>query len=214
MPDEWLTYSEAGKRLGISTAAARQLSRRRDWQRRTPNAYGIPATVLVPGEVLENASNTDAVPQTDGVRTGSVEPNANGLHTAYELAVMALTQQLDRANHRNDVLEAQLAEAHAAADSDPLPAIGLQTLSQAVEMLREDVGRERDRAEHAERQLETERQDAGRRIDELQRRIDGLHVDLADARTAAMISGSEAAALRSRLALMTERRPWWRRLIG
>ena len=210
MPDEWLTYSEAGKRLGISTAAARQLSRRRDWQRRTPNAYGIPATVLVPGEVLENASNTDAVPQTDGVRTGSVEPNANGLHTAYELAVMALTEQLDRANHRNDVLEAQLAEAHAAADSDPLPAIGLQTLSQAVEMLREDVGHERDRAEHAERQLETERQDAGRRIDELQRRIDGLHVDLADARTAAMISGSEAAALRAENALL-KARPWWRR---
>jgi hypothetical protein len=125
---------------------------------------------------------------------------------------MALTEQLDRANHRNDVLEAQLAEAHAAADSDPLPAIGLQTLSQAVEMLREDVGHERDRAEHAERQLETERQDAGKRIDELQRRIDGLHVDLADARTAAMISGSEAAALRARLELLTERRPWWRRV--
>ena len=222
MPDEWLTYAQLGRKLGISTAAARQLSRRRDWQRRTPNAYGIPATVLVPGEVLENASNTDAVPQTDGVRTGheqayadgvrtgSVEPNANGLHTAYELAVMALTEQLDRANHRNDVLEAQLAEAHAAADSDPLPAIGLQTLSQAVEMLREDVGHERDRAEHAERQLETERQDAGRRIDELQRRIDGLHVDLADARTAAMISGSEAAALRAENALL-KARPWWRR---
>ena len=226
MPDEWLTYSEAGKRLGISTAAARQLSRRRDWQRRTPNAYGIPATVLVPGEVLENASNTDAVPQTDGVRTGheqayadgvrtgSVEPNANGLHTAYELAVMALTEQLDRANHRIDSLEAQLAEAsEKGSETDPLPAIGLQTLSAAVEMLREDVGHERDRAEHAERQLETERQDAGKRIDELQRGIDGLHTDLADARTAAMISGSEAAALRSRLEILTDQRarPWWRR---
>jgi hypothetical protein len=52
---------------------------------------------------------------------------------------------------------------------------------------------------------------ANRRFDELQRRIDGLHTDLADARTAAMITGCEAAALRSRLELMTERRPWWRR---
>ena len=52
---------------------------------------------------------------------------------------------------------------------------------------------------------------ANRRVDELQRRIDGLHTDLADARTAAMITGCEAAALRSRLELMTERRPWWRR---
>jgi hypothetical protein len=89
---------------------------------------------------------------------------------------------------------------------DPLPAIGLQTLSQTVEMLREDVGHERDRADQAER-----------RIDELQtllteerRRIDGLHADLADARTAAMITGCEAAALRAENALL-KARPWWRR---
>ena len=108
-------------------------------------------------------------------------------------------------------LEAQLAEAsEKGSETDPLPVIGLQTLSAAVEMLREDVGHERDRAEHAERQLETERQDAGKRIDELQRGIDGLHTDLADARTAAMISGSEAAALRTKLALVS-RRAWWRK---
>jgi len=82
-----------------------------------------------------------------------------------------------------------------ASGTDPLTAIGIQTLSQAVEMLRQDVERERDRADQAER-----------RTDEL------LH-ELADARTVAMISGSEAAALRSRLALLTDerRRPWWRR---
>jgi hypothetical protein len=60
-------------------------------------------------------------------------------------------------------------------------------------MLREDVGHERDRADQAEQ-----------RIDEL------LH-DLADARIAAMITGCEAAALRSRLEILTDRRPWWRR---
>ena len=217
MPDEWLTYAQAGLRLGISTAAARQLSRRRDWQRRTPNAYGIPATVLVPSEVLENASKVEAVPHPNGVRTASVEANANGLQTAYELAVTALTQQLDRANHRIDGLESQLADAQAAAEristeSDPLTVIGIiQTLSQAVEMLREDLAianssllSERERVEHAERKLETERQDA-------RRRIDGLYADLADARTAAMITGCEAAALRSRIEILTDRRPWWRR---
>ena len=210
MPDEWLTYAQAGLRLGISTAAARQLSRRRDWQRRTPNAYGIPATVLVPSEVLENASKVEAVPHPNGVRTASVEANANGLQTAYELAVTALTQQLDRANHRIDGLESQLADARAAAeristDSDPLTVIGIQTLSQAVEMLREDLAianssllSERERVEHAERKLETERQDA-------RRRIDGLYADLADARTAAMITGCEAAALRAH---DDQRREW------
>ena len=81
-------------------------------------------------------------------------------------------------------------------------------------MLREDVDRERDRADRAERQVE----DGGKRIDELQaslgeerRRVDGLYTDLADARTAAVISGADAAALRTQLALLTERRPWWRR---
>jgi len=49
---------------------------------------------------------------------------------------------------------------------------------------------------------------------EERQRIDGLHTDLADARTAAMISGSEAAALRSRIdEIVTDQRthPWWRR---
>jgi predicted RNase H-like nuclease (RuvC/YqgF family) len=101
---------------------------------------------------------------------------------------------------------------------DPLTAIGMQTLSQAVEMLREDVERERDRADQAEQQVEVERQEGGKRIDDLEasladerRRINGLYTDLADARTAAMISGCEAAVLRTRLELLTDRRPWWRR---
>ena len=40
---------------------------------------------------------------------------------------------------------------------------------------------------------------------EERRRIDGLHTHLADARTAAMVSGSEAAALRAQAA---ERLTW------
>jgi len=123
----------------------------------------------------------------------------------------------DQAEHRVDELLHQLAEApERALGADPMTAIGTQTLSQAVEMLREDVEHERDRADRAERQVEEGRQ----RIDELQasladerRRIDGLQTDFADARTAAMITGWEAAAARARLALLTDkrRRPWWRR---
>ena len=40
--------------------------------------------------------------------------------------------------------------------TDPLTAIAIQTRSQAVEMLREDVEHERDRADRAERQVEEE----------------------------------------------------------
>ena len=93
--------------------------------------------------------------------------------------------------------------------ADPLTVIAIQTLSQAVEMLREDVEHERDRADRAERQVEVERQ----LVEEGRKRVDGLLIELADARTGAMISGCEAAVLRTQLAILTDerRRPWWRR---
>jgi predicted nucleic acid-binding protein len=112
----------------------------------------------------------------------------------------------DSVSHATDTVTAE-----PVTTTDPLTVIGIQTLSQAVEMLREDLAianssllSERERVAHAERKLETERQDA-------RRRIDGLYADLADARTAAMITGCEAAALRSRIEILTDRRPWWRR---
>ena len=85
----------------------------------------------------------------------------------------------------------------------------LQTLESAITALREQIEyaqsgliAERQRAERVERQLEIERQSARGRTHALQaslteerRRIDGLHLDLADARTAAVITGCVAAAL-------------------
>jgi len=63
----------------------------------------------------------------------------------------------DQAEHRVDELLHQLAETpERGLGADPMTAIGTQTLSQAVEMLREDVEHERDRADRAERQVEEE----------------------------------------------------------
>jgi hypothetical protein len=83
-------------------------------------------------------------------------------------------------------------------ETDPLTAIAIQPLSQAVELLREDVEREWDRAE--------------RQAEEGRKRIDELPSDLADARMAAISSGNEAAVLRTQHTLLTDerRRPWWR----
>src|SRR5436309_13396899 len=50
--DRWLTYAEAGELLGISTQAARMLAKRRGWARRTPNAYGDRALVLLPDDMV------------------------------------------------------------------------------------------------------------------------------------------------------------------
>ena len=126
--------------------------------------------------------------------------------TAHEATIADLRRRLDAAERDPG--------------ADPMTAIGIQTLSQAVEMLRQDVEHERDRVDQAERQVEVERQlveKGRRRIDELQaslaeerRRVDGLYTDLADARTAAMISGADAVALHTQLTLLTDRRPWWR----
>ena len=92
-------------------------------------------------------------------------------------------------------------------ETDPLTAIAIQTLSQAVEMLRQDVEHARDRANRAEAQVEVE----GQLVEQVRKRVEGLLIELAEARAAAMISGCEAAVLRTQLATLTERRPWWRR---
>jgi hypothetical protein len=50
--DNWMTYAEAGRRLGISAIAARSLARRHDWPRQIPNKPGAPAKILVPADRL------------------------------------------------------------------------------------------------------------------------------------------------------------------
>ena len=154
------------------------------------------------------------------VPAGQMAPDDRGLVRGLENAIKALQEQLQFANtaliaerQRVDEFLHQLADApERGPGADPMTAIGIQTLSQAVEMLRQDVERERSRADRAEREVAEGR----KRIDELQaslaeerRRINGLYTDLADAPTAAIISGADAAALRTQLALLTERRPWW-----
>jgi len=198
-----MTYAEIAQSRRISVSSAERLVRRKHWRRQVGND-GI-VRILVPLDDTQNpkehadSDNGDPVWTTrSAVRTSD---DVRGTIRILEAAVRTLGEQLEFANKsliderkRVDELLHQLADApEKGPETDPLPAIAIQTLSQAVEMLREDVGRERDRADQAER-----------RIDEL------LH-DLADARTAAMITGCEAAALRTQLALLTDRRPWWRR---
>jgi len=223
MPEEeegrWLTYAEAGQLLGISAAAARMYAKRHGWQRRTPNAYGDRARVLVPMEAnvqprsaLYGERTAHVITRDQGDPNGTDQVNVQVIAQAIE----ALREQLGIANSRADRAERQIEVErqridellHQLADgsergpgTDPMTAIGIQTLSQAIEMLREDVDRERDRADRSERQIE----DGCKRVDD-------LLIELADARTAAMISGADAAALRTQLALLTgPRAPWWRR---
>ena len=215
-----MTYAELAVVRGTSQPSAERLVRRRGWPRQVGNDGVV--RVLVPltearnvsssaGGALAPASaelapdNREVAPAPVEADPGQLAPADRGHVRGLESAIEALQEQLQIANtqlnaerQRVDELLHQLGDApERDPGADPMTAIGIQTLSQAVEMLRQDVERERDRAE--------------RQAEEGRKRIDELQSDLADARTAAMISGCEAAVLRTRLELLTERRPWWRR---
>jgi predicted nucleic acid-binding Zn-ribbon protein len=83
----------------------------------------------------------------------------------------------------------------------------VRTLESAVEALREQLLKanqwaeaERGRAERAERHFEDER-----------KRVDELRTALADAVAAERIAAGTAAGLRAEIAILTDRRSWWRR---
>jgi hypothetical protein len=115
----WLTYEEAGELLGISTQAARMLSKRRGWALRRPNAHGDRAQVLVPSDVIVQPRSA-----SDAKRTGSAftsdQPHANGLDQAnvraLEQAVEVLRDQLREERARGDRAERRADEAHTRAD--------------------------------------------------------------------------------------------------
>lgn len=134
--ERWLTYRELGELLGCTANAARMLAKRRGWSRRTPNAYGDKAMVLVPDDA-------DVQPRS-AIDRDHMSRNPNG------------------------------------ADQ-----VNVRALEIAVETLRDQLGI------------------ANRRVDE-------PLIALADARTAEMISGNEAAVLRAQLELLAGRRPWRR----
>lgn len=64
--DCWMTYAEAAKNLGLTTEGVRALARRQRWSRRSPNAIGGQAWVLVPAERLAAVSTDGKKAAPDG----------------------------------------------------------------------------------------------------------------------------------------------------
>jgi hypothetical protein len=69
---EWLTYRQAGERLGVSPEAVRSLARRRGWSRQTPNDIGGVARVLLPtgADRRSRPGATDSMTGVDRRSTG------------------------------------------------------------------------------------------------------------------------------------------------
>ena len=96
----WLTYSELGQAFGISPEAARQHARRNKWPRRTPNAYGEQARVLVPDDAaVAHRARTAVIRATTHDRAdGRDRPDVHAMLETIRL----LREALDAANARLD----------------------------------------------------------------------------------------------------------------
>jgi len=202
-----MTCAELARAKGISLTSARQLVRRHHWPKQVGNDGYVKVTVPLAALTHVNTQDRD---------TGS-DRGTSPSDTASKSTMLKILETSDAVSG--------IGEAASETPSDRGSDAVSEALSRATDLLREQLGIANDRAERAERhikELETslaeERQRAEHRIDELQallaeerRKIDGLYTDLADARTAAVISGADAAALRTQLEIATARRPWWRR---
>lgn len=196
----WLTYVEVGELLGVTSSAARMFARRHGWPRRTPNAYGERAQVLVPPEI-------DVQPRSalNAVRSGNIgepdRPAQNGHHqvsdtpnmlAVLESLVTPLREQLEGANQRADRAEQRLDEERARADRAETRATTLRA--------------ELADAQAAERKTVELVQYVTAEASEQRKRAD-------DAGTAERIARDVAAGLRTEL---DARKQWgvWRRLRG
>jgi hypothetical protein len=148
--ERWLTYAEAGEVLGISAQAARMFAKRHNWARRTPNAYGERAQVLVPIDAVVQPRAASYADRT-GYVIADVQPRPNGHDQVNDQAnvraievlneqlgvanrqIEAANQRADRAEQRADnerkraeLLQAQLASAQAAERTAREEAAGLR----------------------------------------------------------------------------------------
>lgn len=115
--ERWLTYAEVGNLLGVSAAAARMLAKRRGWPRRTPNAFGDRARVLVPHDIDVRSRSASYAEHTSHAISSDQE-GANGhdqvIVRVFEQAIAALQEQLAIANSRAERAEQRVDELQAA----------------------------------------------------------------------------------------------------
>jgi hypothetical protein len=206
-----MTYTELAAARGISRASAKRMAQRHHWGRQVGNDGVV--RVTVPLSALANTAKTKAVTGdvASDVAPGVTPMTEPLLAEAKGKVITTDTDSLSPTTGATDPMTRTNVAGDVTDDVAPgvTPAVILATepLARSVEVLGEQLKHEREQANRAER-----------RLDELQvllaeerRRVDGLYTELADARTAAMISSADAAALRARLEILTARLPWWRR---
>lgn len=123
--EQWLTYQQAGQRLGISAEAARQRARRLGWRHRASGTNEGPrrTLILVPDADLQAAQQPEQEPAHAAGQTGGQTPpqagQANG--SAGEVAALhaladTLREQLAKADARAGAAEEREAAGRAVAE--------------------------------------------------------------------------------------------------
>jgi hypothetical protein len=124
----WLSYAEAGERLGLSADAVRVRARRGKWRRMTAND----------GRTLVQ------VPEAPDERSPGRSPARGGPLAALQEAVTALREQLQAERTRSDMLFGRLTEAESrardATEAARIATDGLRTARQ-TEAIRKAKGR-------------------------------------------------------------------------
>ena len=168
--DVHLTYAELGRRLGISTDAARVMTRRRGWPRVRANSPGAPTIVVLPEEELageqwrQERTTLDLPEQQVDDRVDRAEQRAD------------LAEQLaDAANKRVDAALALATDAIARADRSEAAITGerqrADVLRDRLDTLRADLDAAQREARAAKEATQTALQAAAtlRRADEARR---------------------------------------------
>jgi predicted RNase H-like nuclease (RuvC/YqgF family) len=188
---QWMTYSQIGERLGVTSDAIRHRSRKEGWQRQEGNDGKI--RVLIDPELLseiptrsgvDSASDSGRNSGPDSDRSGHSDPEIRRIDQSKVL--LRLIDQLDRqrTEHQKE-LDKQRAE-HGA----------------ELERLRDEL-----------KEVRKEAEDERKHSRDLYDRLDQLHrehrVELER-----MLTEWERERARLQAELEQARRPWLRRLLG
>jgi hypothetical protein len=191
--ERWVTYAEAGKLLGISSEAARQMAQRRNWQRRTRNEPGVSTMVLMPMKPLPVRHRTSQ-------RTAS-----NGATYPIEQGQALEHEGSDASSH----------------DQPDTAEIVRRTVELMLGVILEQLQHERGRVEEAYRradELQARLEDAviseriaREKASVLRDQFDHERSRATELITAERIAREEASALRTQIEALRAR-GWWQRI--
>jgi hypothetical protein len=217
MTDEggaWLTYAEAGDRLGVSPDAVRAKALRKRWRRQIGNdgraRIWLPEDERSPADRLVTGRSS---PERENERSPDHPPvsgRSSRGHRAVDFAlVRALESHINTLQGDIETLREQFAAAEAQAAAD-LAAERERADKQAAESV--------DREARAAADLAAERERADKQAAEWADREARAAIDLAAERERADKAISAFASLADRLDAMAaanqQRRPWWGRLVS